>query len=131
MCKKQISVLVKEEGEHQWLQKYISSLSDVQNICHGLVESISLPYNIDLWVNEEGTITSEYQINLLLMWDEDHRYHQLIFGPVLLTGVDSEGKMTSLNELQRKWVAKHLKIGQLKSGQFISVIDLTDRGAIA
>lgn len=122
-----LTVLIKEEGDFRWLQKEVTSFSEIQKTCRGNVDCIALPYNIDIWINDDGI----GQINLMLMWDEKPEYHQYLFGPVVLAGVDKNGATTSLNELQRQWIAKHLRIGQLTNGQQICVIDLTDGGAIA
>lgn len=125
-----MSVLVKEEGNLRWLNKAISSSIELQSLCKGCVDRISLPYHIDLWINDESAVNG-MGINLILLWDEDRRYHQPVFGPVVLAGVDEYGKTISLSKRQRQWIAKHLMVALLSNGEQICTIDLRMGGAIA
>lgn len=126
-----INVLVKNEQTLSWTQREISPCNGLQTVVNGSIECVSLPHHIDLWVNDEGLLHPEMIVNLILIWDEDPQYHQPIFGPVALAGVNDEGETISLNDQQRKWLADHLRVGILHNGNPILAIDLTDGGAIA
>ncbi|MDQ0271233.1 DUF3846 domain-containing protein [Cytobacillus purgationiresistens] len=124
-----VNVLLKKENDFRWHANSVYSLRDKQELIGGgLLDRVSLPHNIDLWVNDE--MTSEHGLNLIILWDNKPDYHQYIFGPVLLSGVDENGETVSLTVFQRKWIAKQLRIGNLTNGQRITVIDVNVGGAI-
>ncbi|WP_282155739.1 DUF3846 domain-containing protein [Cytobacillus gottheilii] len=124
-----IEVLVKKECSNEWKSESIPQSGGLQRLVGGSIDCISLPHNIDLWLNDEGN--DFMKANLMLMWRSAPEHHQYIFGPVVLAGVNNNGQTISLNNYQRKWIANHLKIGKLTNGTKLVVIDLTDGGAIA
>ncbi|TYS60720.1 DUF3846 domain-containing protein [Bacillus infantis] len=117
-----LKVFYKKEDNHRFLNREVDSLEDMQQLVGGLIECISLPHNIDLWVNEEGMIRG-LEINLMLLWND---YHQAVSGPVFFAGKGQNGETISLSKEQRQWIAQHLLIAQLNNGNSVVAVDLRE-----
>lgn len=79
-------VVEKEEGR--------DTLSFLQELVDGLIESVSLENETDIWVNEEGLYRPDFLTNHFASFLANTR----LVGPAVLTGVTKGGKTVAPGE---------------------------------
>ena len=129
MLFKRVDVLVKGLKTHKWIVNSVTTFEDMQELVGGYANRLTLPNNIDLWLNgknSHGAMHDELGMNLLLIWDKESKYYQPIYGPVFLAGKNNDGEVDELTGSQRYWIAQHLKIAHLNNGQILTAIDLSN-----
>lgn len=77
----------KEEGR--------TTLSFLQDLVEGLIESVSLNSRSDLWVNEEGLFRSDFTLNTFASLLAGEGYN--LVGPAVLTGVTPNGETVQVD----------------------------------
>jgi hypothetical protein len=79
----------KEEGR--------TTLSFLQDLVEGLIESVSLTSRTDLWVNEEGLFRSDFTLNTFASLLAGKGYN--LVGPAVMTGVTSDGETVDIDQM--------------------------------
>ena len=77
----------KEEGR--------TTLSFLQDLVEGLIESVSLTRKTDIWVNEEGLFRNDFVLNEFASLLAGQGHH--LVGPAVLTGVTPNGETTEVD----------------------------------
>lgn len=86
------------------------TLSFLQALVDGLIESVSIGRNTDIWVNEEGLYRNDFAVNRLAtgLARNFAGDHYTLVGPAVITGVTRNGKTVSVSEgLLRSTIEEH------------------------
>jgi hypothetical protein len=73
------------------------TLSFLQELVEGLIESVNLTSKTDIWVNEEGLFRSDFATNTFASLLAGQGRH--LVGPAVMTGVTSDGETVSVDEM--------------------------------
>jgi hypothetical protein len=104
---KTIDAIFKPVGKPLQYVKYKDDLTEMQKLIGGYVQSVFLPENIVMWVDEEG-LMKELPLNIIT-YVEGKQVHEIV-GNVLFTGIDrTNGETASLTTDQKMWLATRLK----------------------
>ena len=119
-------IVEKEEGR--------TTLSFLQDLVEGYIESVSLTRKTDLWLNEEGLHRSDFTLNTFatLLAGEGYR----LVGPAVLTGVTPEGETVEVDDYFIKatteaWGTKTYTVEEVVTIRQNQVDELRARGELA
>lgn len=116
----------KEEGR--------TTLSFLQDLVEGYIESVSLTRKTDLWLNEEGLYRSDFTLNTFasLLAGEGYK----LVGPAVLTGVTPGGETVQvddyfINATTEAWGDKTYTVEEVVTIRQNQVDELRERGELA
>jgi hypothetical protein len=104
---KTIQIITKRVGLPIQFETIEHTLENMQKIVGGSLDSVWLPENIIMWVDDEGLL-KESPLNLITYVDGKEVHY--IAGDVFFAGIDNEGETISLTEEQMVWIANRFRI---------------------
>lgn len=112
----------KSAGYKGWITQPLRSLECRENFVAGSLERISLPMNIDIWMNEKYlTQPSKDHINIVV---RDGDTVKLACGNVFLATTDQKGHVVPISQEQLRWFGAHQKVLCDTDGTFLFVINV-------
>jgi len=108
MNTRELHVLGRTPEKLDWVPMILTDLKSMQAYLGGNIERIELIKGIDMWVNEEF-LFYDNKVNVLLRYENDSEYSQVVFGNIFLSATD-EGEFASLSDEQVNWVINNTEI---------------------
>lgn len=112
----------KSAGNISWITQPLPSLEWREIFVSGSLERISLPMDIDIWMNEKYlTQPSKNHINIVV---RDGDTVKLACGNVFLATTDPAGHVVPISQEQLRWFGAHQKVLCDTDGTFLFVVDV-------
>ncbi len=99
-----VNVLIKRPDEKISCQVIDNTLDKLQELVGGWIETVFLPHNIFMIVNEEGKLNG-LPINFILPWGDP------VMGTVIFASLDEEGDFKSLSADLVSFIKSMFKAG--------------------
>ena len=106
-----IKVMHVKVGETPKMIEVAAVLENKQKLVGGWLECVRLPYNIDLWINEEGLLL-DLDLNFVTAVIDKGKpqiVHHIV-GDVYFASHDGEGNTVSLNFYQQRIIREMFKV---------------------
>lgn len=107
MAERKIEIIIKKVGKAAQEETVVHSLGKMQELVGGHIELVRLPREIDMWVNEEGLLEENPQLNCRLIAFD--KVVGEIYGDVFFAGHDDEGETVGLTVYQKAWLKEHMQ----------------------
>lgn len=114
-------VLQVKVGEKPVVKDMELTLENMQEFVEGYVECVRMPFDIDIWINDEGKIIEKEKNIILLMLGEPY---DVICGNALFTSHDDEGDSIGLSDTQLQVLESRMRIGITNDGNEILAIEM-------
>lgn len=119
---KNITVLTVKPGGVPKLTTIEHKLENLQALVGGYIECIALPYDIDLWVNEEHLLLGDQKPCVVLY--ENNEPVQVILGSVYFASRNEEGETLSLSSKQMDQILNWMRVGLTQNGDQVVALFL-------